>query len=57
MAMYGARNEAIALTNWPKVKELANLSPLMILLNSGFNDVCIRAFPIPNKENEQSISI
>ena len=56
MAMYGARNEAMAFTNCPKVSELANRSPLTMLESNGLSDVCISALPMPSNENESSIS-
>lgn len=55
-ATYGARKEAIALTNCPKVSALANYLPLTTLLNKGLSEVCINALPMPNSENEASIS-
>ena len=54
--MIGARNEAMALTNWPKVSVDASLSLLIRLLTSGFSDVCMRALPMPRSEKEASIS-
>ena len=54
-AINGAMKEAIALTNWPNVNVLASLSPEIMFEISGFRDVCIKAFPIPNKEKEISI--
>ena len=50
--MYGAKKEAIALKNWPKVSVLATFSPLTILPINGFKEVCIKVLPIPNKMNE-----
>ena len=43
------------MTNCPNVSELANLSPVMMLLSNGLSEVCISALPMPNRENEQSI--
>ena len=55
MAMYGAMKEAMAFTNWPKVMVLASLSPLMILVMSGFSEVCMRALPMPSREKAASM--
>ena len=57
MAMYGARNEAIALTNCPKVRVEARLPPCITDDTSGLSDVCIRALPMPSSENDTSISV
>ena len=51
-AMIGARNEAIALTNCPKVKVLAKRFPLTIFDKRGFRDTCISVFPMPSSEKE-----
>ena len=56
MAMYGAINEAIALTNWPKVRVEARLPPFITVATNGFKLVCIKALPIPSNENDTSIS-
>jgi hypothetical protein len=56
MAMYGAKNEAIALMNCPNVSELANLSPLITLATKGLSDVCIRVLPMPKSENAINIA-
>ncbi len=53
--MMGAKNEAIALKNWPRVRLLANKWPLTTLDNNGFNDTCIMALPIPSKAKEINI--
>ena len=55
-AMTGARNDAIAFTNWPKVRVDASLSPLIRLVTSGLRDVCMMALPIPRSEKEMSIT-
>ena len=56
MAIYGAMNEAIALTNWPKVSVEARLPPRITDCTNGLSDVCIRALPIPSRENDMSIN-
>ncbi len=56
-ARMGARNEAMALTNWPKVRVEASLSLLMRLVTRGLSDVCMTALPMPNSEKEASIII
>ena len=56
MAMYGARNEAIALTNCPNVNVEARL-PFITTDTSGLSDVCISVLPIPSSENDTSISV
>jgi len=56
MAIYGARKEAIALTNWPNVSVEARRSGFTILLISGLSDVCMSALPIPRREKEMSMS-
>ena len=55
-AMSGARKEAMALTNCPKVRLLASLSGLMRSLSSGLSEVCMMALPIPRREKERSIT-
>ena len=55
MAMYGAMNEAMALTNWPKVSVEARLPPCITVATSGFREVCISAFPMPRSEKLTSI--
>lgn len=42
--------------NWPKVKVEARLSPLMTQVTRGLSEVCIRALPMPSRENEASMS-
>ena len=44
------------MTNCPKVRLLANLSPVIIFDKSGFREVCINAFPIPNREKDANIT-
>ena len=56
LARIGAMKDAIALTNWPKVRELARLSPETTHPSSGLRDTCMRVFPIPRKQKETSIS-
>ena len=55
MARYGAKNEAMALINCPKVSVDARLPPPITVDTSGLSDVCISALPIPSSENAQSI--
>ena len=55
-AIYGARNEAIALMNCPKVKVAAKFPPCNTVITNGLIDVCISALPIPSNENDISIS-
>ena len=55
MAIYGAMNEAMALTNCPKVSVEARLPPRITDDTRGLRDVCISALPIPSKENDTSI--
>ena len=50
----GARKEAILLMNCPKVRVLAEAPPFITLSTNGLSEVCIMAFPIPNKEKESS---
>ncbi len=54
-ARIGARNEAIAFTNWPKVRVDASLSPLMRLVTRGLSEVCMTALPIPSSEKAASM--
>lgn len=54
-AIIGARKEAMAFTNCPKVSVEASLSPDIRFVTNGFKEVCIIAFPIPSKGNERSI--
>lgn len=56
MAMYGAMNEAMALTNWPKVRVDARFLPVVTADTSGLSEVCISALPMPRRENEASIT-
>ena len=56
MAMYGARNDAMALTNWPKVRVDARCLPVATTETNGLSDVCISALPMPNSENDTNIS-
>ena len=56
MAIYGAMKEAMAFTNCPKVMVLASRSPLMMLVMSGFREVCMSALPMPSSEKETSMS-
>ena len=55
MAMYGARNEAMALTNCPKVSVDARL-PFMTIDTMGLSEVCMRVLPMPSSENDTSIN-
>ena len=55
MARYGARNEAMALINCPKVSVEARFPPPITVDTSGLSEVCIRALPMPNSEKAQSI--
>ena len=55
-ARIGARNDAIAFTNWPKVRVEASLSPLIRLDTRGLREVCIMALPMPRSEKEISIT-
>ena len=48
-------NEAIALTNCPKVRVEARLPPLSTDETSGLREVCISALPIPSSEKATSI--
>ncbi len=54
-AIIGARKEAIAFINCPKVKVLASLSLDTILDTKGLRETCISVLPIPS--NEKAISI
>ena len=56
-AISGARNEAIALTNCPKVSVDASLLSLIRLVTNGLSDVCMMALPMPSSENESSITM
>ena len=56
MAMYGAMNEAMALTNWPKVRVDARFLPVVTADTSGLSEVCISALPMPRREKEASIT-
>ena len=49
-------NEAMALTNCPKVSVEARLPPFITDETSGLSDVCISALPMPSSENDTSIS-
>ena len=55
MAIIGARNEAMAFTNWPKVSVEASLSGVMRFDTSGLSDVCIMALPMPSSEKAASM--
>ena len=54
-AIIGARKEAMAFTNWPKVRVEASLSPEIRLVTRGLSDVCIMALPMPRSEKAMSI--
>ena len=54
-AMSGAMNEAMALTNCPKVSVEARW-PFTSIVTNGLIDVCIMALPMPRSENEMYIS-
>ena len=56
IAIYGAINEAIALTNCPKVRVEARCLPDVTTEAKGFSEVCIKALPIPKSENDASIT-
>ena len=56
-AMIGAKNEAMALINWPKVSTLDRLPPRTTLLNRGLSEVCIMALPMPKSEKAMSINV
>ncbi len=45
----------MALTNCPKVSIAARLPPVMTDCTNGLSEVCIRALPMPNSENDTSI--
>ena len=48
-------NEAMALTNWPKVSVEAKCPPLTTVATSGLSEVCMRALPMPKSEKLTSI--
>ena len=54
IAIYGARNEAMAFTNCPKVSVEDRL-PVTMFDTKGFSEVCMRALPIPKSENATNI--
>ena len=54
-AMSGAMNDAMALTNCPKVRVDAKC-PLTSIVTSGLMEVCMMALPMPRSENEIYIS-
>ena len=54
-AISGAMNEAIALTNCPKVSVEAKW-PLTSIVTNGLMLVCMMALPMPRSENEMYIS-
>ena len=56
MARYGAKNEAMALMNCPKVSVDAKFFPPMTLDTSGLSEVCISALPMPRSEKDTSIT-
>ena len=56
MAIYGARKEAMALTNCPKVSVEARFPPRITRDTRGLSEVCISAFPIPSSEKAISMS-
>lgn len=56
-AMTGAKKEAMALTNCPKVRVEASLSLGVRLVTNGLSEVCMMALPMPSKENESSITV
>ena len=49
-------NEAMALTNWPKVRMEARLPPRMTVDTSGLSEVCMSALPMPSKENDTNMT-
>ncbi len=55
-AIIGAKKDAIAFTNWPKVRVLANLFPLTIFDTKGFRETCMSVLPIPNNEKAMSMT-
>ena len=55
MARYGARNEAMALTNCPKVSVDARFLSPMMSMASGLMLVCISALPMPSSEKATSM--
>ena len=57
IAKYGARNDAMALMNCPKVSVLARFPPLMTAMTSGLSDVCMSALPMPSSENDSSMTV
>ena len=54
-AMIGARKDAMALMNCPKVSVEARWS-LTYIETSGFSEVCMSVLPMPSNENETSIT-
>ena len=54
--MRGAINEAMALTNCPKVSCEARFLPPLTSAISGLSDVCIRVLPMPRSEKATNIS-
>ena len=53
--MSGARKEAMALTNWPKVSADDSSSSLTTVLSNGVTEVCINVLPMPSSEKAASI--
>ena len=50
-------NEAMALTNCPKVSIAARFPPVTTDCTSGLSEVCIRALPMPSSENDTSMMV
>ena len=50
-------NEAMALTNCPKVSWAARFSPPVTRAMSGLSEVCISALPMPSSENDSSMTV
>ena len=50
-------NEAMALTNCPKVSCAARFLPPVTSAMSGLREVCIRALPMPSRENDSSMTV
>ena len=55
-AMTGARNEAIALMNCPRVSTLGCFSWLTRPATRGFNETCIKVLPMPISEKATTIA-
>ena len=54
-ARSGATNEAMALTNWPKVSVGVSWRPVTMSDTRGLSDVCMSVLPMPSSEKATSM--